>query len=210
MGNQPTSNHSAVKNQAPIYNMVDARLVDTRATFSSLSHLLDSRILRALADMGFARPTLVQTKAIPIALENRDVLARARTGSGKTAAYCIPVLQKILNAKAVSFVCTRSLAVNGVRPGCQTLSIVDSSYRVTRALILVPTRELSEQVHSCLRSLSAYCDKEVAISNVASGAASHVQRCGHTSCELGVFSYIPIAPYWRTSLTSSSRLHHAY
>ncbi|KAG9312818.1 P-loop containing nucleoside triphosphate hydrolase protein [Chiua virens] len=53
---------------------------------------------------------------------------------------------------------------------------MDASYRVTRALILVPTRELSEQVHSCLRSLLAYCDKEVAISNVASGAASHIQR----------------------------------
>ncbi|KAF8449217.1 P-loop containing nucleoside triphosphate hydrolase protein [Boletus edulis BED1] len=137
--------------------MVDARLIDAKSTFSSLSHLLDSRILRALADLGFARPTLVQARAIPIALENRDILARARTGSGKTAAYCIPVLQKILSAKA-------------------TLSAVDSTYRVTRALILVPTRELAEQVHSCLRSLLAYCDKEVAISNIASGAASHVQR----------------------------------
>lgn len=66
-----------------------------------MSHLLDARILRALADMGYARPTLVQSKAIPLALEGRDVLARARTGSGKTAAYCIPLVQKILNAKAV-------------------------------------------------------------------------------------------------------------
>ena len=85
--------------------MVDPRLVDGKSTFSSFSHILDSRILRALADMGFARPTLVQLKAIPIALENRDILARARTGSGKTAAYCIPVLQKILKAKAVRPVC---------------------------------------------------------------------------------------------------------
>lgn len=82
--------------------MPDARLVDSKATFTSLSHILDARILRALADMGFARPTLVQTKAIPLALENRDILARARTGSGKTAAYCIPVVQKVLNAKTVS------------------------------------------------------------------------------------------------------------
>ena len=82
--------------------MPHARLVDSKATFTSLSHILDARILRALADMGFARPTLVQTKAIPLALENRDILARARTGSGKTAAYCIPVVQKVLNAKMVS------------------------------------------------------------------------------------------------------------
>lgn len=81
--------------------MPDARLVDSKATFTQLAHILDARILRALADLGFARPTLVQTKAIPLALENRDILARARTGSGKTAAYCIPLVQKVLNAKSV-------------------------------------------------------------------------------------------------------------
>lgn len=82
--------------------MPDARLVDSKTTFNAFNHILDARILRALADMGFARPTLVQTKAIPLALENRDILARARTGSGKTAAYCIPIVQKVLNAKSVS------------------------------------------------------------------------------------------------------------
>ena len=82
--------------------MAEARLVDSNSTFSSFSHLLDDRLLRALADMGFARPTLVQSKAIPLGLESRDILARARTGSGKTAAYCIPIVQKILSAKAVS------------------------------------------------------------------------------------------------------------
>lgn len=79
----------------------EAHLVDKKATFTAFSHILDARILRALADAGFARPTLVQTKAIPLALESRDILARARTGSGKTAAYCIPVVQKILSAKSV-------------------------------------------------------------------------------------------------------------
>jgi len=83
--------------------MDEQRLVDKNATFGSFSNILDSRILRALADMGFARPTLVQAKAIPLALESRDILARARTGSGKTAAYCIPIVQKILSAKAVRF-----------------------------------------------------------------------------------------------------------
>jgi ATP-dependent RNA helicase DDX56/DBP9 len=81
--------------------MAELPLVDTKATFASFSHLLDARILRALADMGFARPTLIQAKAIPLALESRDILARARTGSGKTAAYCVPLVQKILSAKIV-------------------------------------------------------------------------------------------------------------
>jgi ATP-dependent RNA helicase DDX56/DBP9 len=69
---------------------------------AAFAKVLDKRILKALGEMGFARPTLVQTQAIPIALEGRDILARARTGSGKTAAYCIPVVQKILQAKSVS------------------------------------------------------------------------------------------------------------
>jgi hypothetical protein len=65
---------------------------------------LDSRLLRALADLSFAHPTLIQAEAIPLLLEGKDVLARARTGSGKTAAYCIPAVQKVLDAKAVRMV----------------------------------------------------------------------------------------------------------
>jgi len=59
-------------------------------------------VLRALADLSFAHPTLVQAKAIPLLLSGSDVLARARTGSGKTAAYCVPAIQKILEQKGVS------------------------------------------------------------------------------------------------------------
>ena len=87
----------AETHDAPTVNTV----LDKHTTFASFSQLVDARILRALADMGFARPTLVQARAIPLALEGKDVLARARTGSGKTAAYCIPVVQKVLTRKEV-------------------------------------------------------------------------------------------------------------
>ncbi|TDL23990.1 ATP-dependent RNA helicase dbp9 [Rickenella mellea] len=137
--------------------MTDVSLLDSKTSFSSFSNVLDSRILRALADMGFARPTLVQSKAIPLALEGRDILARARTGSGKTAAYCIPVVQKILNAKS-------------------NLGGDDSLRQTTRAVILVPTRELSEQVTAHLRGLIKYCEKEITMANVASGTSSQLQR----------------------------------
>ncbi|KAG2150290.1 DEAD-domain-containing protein [Suillus bovinus] len=137
--------------------MVEAHLVDSKSTFSTFAHLLDARILRALADMGFARPTLVQAKALPIALEGRDILARARTGSGKTAAYCMPVVQKILSAKS-------------------SLSASDDAYQVTRAVILIPTRELSEQVTACLQSLLTYCEKEIIVMNSATGSSTHLQR----------------------------------
>lgn len=83
--------------------MAEASLLDAKS-FSALSSIIDTRILRALADIGFARPTLVQAKAIPLALEGRDILARARTGSGKTAAYCIPLVQRILNVKPVRII----------------------------------------------------------------------------------------------------------
>src|SRR5882757_4310134 len=90
--------------------MAEPHLVDKKATFSAFSHLLDARLLRALADMRFSRPTLVQAKAIPLALESHDILARARTGSGKTAAYCLPIVQKIISAKSVG--ASSVLAIN--------------------------------------------------------------------------------------------------
>ena len=58
-------------------------------------------LTQALADLGWAQPTLIQERAIPLALEGKDLLARARTGSGKTAAYAVPVIQRILASKLV-------------------------------------------------------------------------------------------------------------
>jgi hypothetical protein len=85
-----------------IFDLFSASTTMTSAeSFAAFSYILDGRILRALADLGFARPTLVQAKAIPLALDSRDILCRARTGSGKTAAYSIPLVQKILQAKSV-------------------------------------------------------------------------------------------------------------
>lgn len=90
--------------------MAQPQLIVKKTSFAAFSHLLDARILRALADTGFSRPTPVQAKVIPLALEGRDILARARTGSGKTAAYCLPVVQKIISAKTVgmSYVATKN------------------------------------------------------------------------------------------------------
>jgi len=77
----------------------------THATsFDSLG--LESRLLQALAKENFSAPTQIQAKAIPIALEGKDILARSKTGSGKTAAYVLPILQSVLQKKNVS---TRSL-----------------------------------------------------------------------------------------------------
>jgi superfamily II DNA/RNA helicase len=90
---------------------MDTSLLEPALTFSSppLSTLLDARLLRSLADLSFTHPTLVQAQAIPLILQGKDVLAKARTGSGKTAAYGLPAVQRVLMAKAVS--CGRGLAL---------------------------------------------------------------------------------------------------
>ena len=69
------------------------------SSFSDLD--LDPRLLQAVAKQNFQKPTLVQTRGIPLALSGRDVLARAKTGSGKTAAYLLPILHSVLKQKQV-------------------------------------------------------------------------------------------------------------
>ncbi|XP_041706503.1 probable ATP-dependent RNA helicase DDX56 isoform X2 [Coregonus clupeaformis] len=113
---------------------------------------LDDRILKALADLGWAQPTLIQEKAIPLALEGKDLLARARTGSGKTAAYAVPVIQRILTSK------------QNVRE------------QAVRALILVPTKELGQQVQAMIRQLTAYCARDVRVADISGKADLSAQR----------------------------------
>ncbi|XP_010876535.1 probable ATP-dependent RNA helicase DDX56 [Esox lucius] len=113
---------------------------------------LDDRILKALADLGWAHPTLIQEKAIPLALEGKDLLARARTGSGKTAAYAVPLIQRILTSK------------QSVREQAVT------------ALILVPTKELGQQVQGMIRQLTAYCARDVRVADISGKSDLSAQR----------------------------------
>ena len=89
-------------------------------TFASLS--LDPRLLSALTALGYEEPTPIQMQSIPPLLEGRDVLAQAATGTGKTAAFALPILNAIAAAPAKG-------------PGSSPV-----------ALILVPTRELAMQL----------------------------------------------------------------
>lgn len=125
--------------------------------FQELSHLLDVRLLRALAHLGFSHPTPVQSAVLPLALSGSDILARAQTGSGKTLAYGLPILQKVLLAK-------------------KAIANSNLSYQVTRALVLVPTRELSEQVTGQLSALLPHLQKDIKIVNVARDASKSVHK----------------------------------
>lgn len=89
-------------------------------------------ILRALDEKGYVTPTPIQEQAIRPALENRDILGLAQTGTGKTAAFSLPIIQQLYQNK-----------VNGKR-------------REIRALILTPTRELAIQINDCLNEYTQY------------------------------------------------------
>ena len=91
-------------------------------------------LLRALAEQGYENPTPIQEQAIPLALDGRDLLAGAQTGTGKTAAFGLPLLQHL------------GTSPQPVGPGP----------RKPRALVLAPTRELATQVHDSLRGYSKY------------------------------------------------------
>ncbi|XDG00541.1 hypothetical protein ABKA04_000156 [Annulohypoxylon sp. FPYF3050] len=120
------------------------------STFADLG--LDSRLLQATAHQKWHTPTLVQSKAIPLAIEGHDVLAKSKTGSGKTAAYTLPLLQAILKRKQTS----------------------TDSY--TAALILVPTNELVNQVAKVVESLTAFCSREIKVSKLSDKLSDAAQR----------------------------------
>jgi ATP-dependent RNA helicase DDX56/DBP9 len=118
---------------------------------------IDIRIQKAIMRLGHVRPTLVQSKCLPIAISSgRDLLVRARTGSGKTLAYCIPILQKILSSSPQPSSSSSSFKTNHV---CTSV----------RAVILVPTRELCAQIHQVLQQLIYYCSDKVTIAVLSVG-----------------------------------------
>jgi len=117
-------------------------------TFEQLG--LAEELLKAVTEQGYITPTPVQQKAIPLILEGRDVLAGAQTGTGKTASFTLPLLQR--------------LAEN---------SDSHQKPRRVRALILVPTRELAAQVHESVITYGKYLSLHVEA--VVGGASIGVQ-----------------------------------
>jgi len=92
-------------------------------------------LCRAVAEQGYTQPTPIQARAIPIVLQGRDLLAAAQTGTGKTAGFTLPMLQRL-----------RAVRPDGNR----------SSRQALRALVLVPTRELAAQVQDSVRTYGKY------------------------------------------------------
>jgi ATP-dependent RNA helicase RhlE len=87
---------------------------------------LDARLVAGIKSAGFANPTPIQKQAIPVILEGRDVMGLAQTGTGKTAAFMLPILQKLTSGPL----------------------------RQMRVLVIAPTRELAEQIHQATQDLA--------------------------------------------------------
>jgi len=109
---------------------------------------LTPELLRAVADQGYTEPTPVQREAIPIVLAGRDLLAGAQTGTGKTAAFVLPILQR-LNATR-----TPGWQAPVAAPGRRDRS--GGPRPPIRALVLTPTRELALQVEESVRTYGAH------------------------------------------------------
>ncbi len=116
------------------------------------SFKLDRSLLQGLKELGFVRPTPIQADAIPPAMEGRDVLACASTGSGKTAAFLLPILNRLIE-----------------RPR-----------GTTRALVLTPTRELAAQIVGQLNGLAMHTPVTAwaIIGGVGMGPQEHAFRSG--------------------------------
>jgi ATP-dependent RNA helicase RhlE len=119
--------------------------------FSSLG--LSPPLVRAAVELGLRVPTPIQAQAIPAMLRGSDVLGSAQTGSGKTAAFALPLLQRLQGGPQLT-------------------------PRRTRALILVPTRELAAQVGEVVRALAQYLPQPPKVAVVFGGVSINPQMMG--------------------------------
>ncbi|XP_016522847.1 putative ATP-dependent RNA helicase DDX27 isoform X1 [Poecilia formosa] len=117
-----------VEEEAPETFSEDASQYNEQLTFEEMN--LSRPILKAITALGFKEPTPIQKACIPVGLLGRDLCACAATGTGKTAAFMLPVLERLVYKPRTS--------------------------QVTRVLVLVPTRELGIQVHSVARQLAQF------------------------------------------------------
>ncbi|MBT4089734.1 MAG: DEAD/DEAH box helicase [Deltaproteobacteria bacterium] len=114
-------------------------------SFSALN--LPDYILRAIETGGYEQPTAIQKESIPLIQAGRDLIAEAQTGTGKTAAFALPILQMLNNAP----------------PEKKRLSV--------QALVLTPTRELALQVASSFRDYGQYSPRKLSVVSVIGGVA---------------------------------------
>jgi superfamily II DNA/RNA helicase len=131
--------------------MTQSSVLEAAITFNDLN--LAPELARAVADLGYVTPTPIQKQAIPLVLAGRDLMAQAQTGTGKTAAFTLPLLHQI-----------KPHANNSVSPARHPV----------RALVLAPTRELAIQVHDSVVAYSKHLPLRSTV--VFGGVGMHEQE----------------------------------
>ena len=96
---------------------------------------LHESLIRAITEMGYETPTPIQVQAIPLVLAGNDVMGAAQTGTGKTASFGLPLLERLIPTANTS---------------------MSPARHPVRALVLTPTRELADQVHENLEAYAKY------------------------------------------------------
>jgi ATP-dependent RNA helicase DDX6/DHH1 len=114
-------------------------------------YFLKRELLMGIYEKGFESPSPIQEESIPIALTGRDILARAKNGTGKTAAFCIPVLEK-----------------------------VDTKINIIQALVLVPTRELALQTSQVCKELGKHLNIQVMVTTGGTSLKDDIMRLYNT------------------------------
>eukprot|EP00924_Labyrinthula_sp_SR-Ha-C_P007100 augustus_masked-scaffold_8-processed-gene-9.11-mRNA-1 protein AED:0.23 eAED:0.24 QI:0/-1/0/1/-1/1/1/0/536 len=135
--------------------MIDHSLIDDEITFyadqdpsNKKSLNLDYRIIKPLLKQSITMPTVIQTQTIPIALKGKDILLRSKTGTGKTLAYLLPILQNLLSNSSNSVQC----------------------------VILLPTSELAHQVANLVSLLLSYASEIITFQNLTSPKFSQAKK----------------------------------
>ncbi|XP_015519416.1 probable ATP-dependent RNA helicase DDX27 [Neodiprion lecontei] len=128
---------TSLNNDLDLMDFEEASGFDEHASFYQMN--LSRPLLKAISTMGFVHPTPIQAATIPIALMGRDICGCAATGTGKTAAYMLPTLERLIYKPA-------------------------EGTAVSRVLVLVPTRELGVQVYQVTKQLAQFTTVEVGLS----------------------------------------------
>jgi ATP-dependent RNA helicase DDX6/DHH1 len=145
---QPSSSGSRIEFKAPPKdNRPQTEDVTATKGLDFEDFYLQNELLKGIFEAGFEKPSPIQEEAIPVALTGRDILARAKNGTGKTAAYVIPTLHR-----------------------------VDPKINKVQALILVPTRELALQTSQVCKTLGKYLGLNIMVSTGGTGLKDDILR----------------------------------
>jgi ATP-dependent RNA helicase DDX6/DHH1 len=149
---------------------------------------LKRELLMGIFEKGFEKPSPIQEEAIPIILQNRNVLARAKNGTGKTAAYIIPCLEKTDTTKNhIQGKCHASISIFSRYPLCRAFyffccpnCMFDSSVLARLVVVLIPTRELALQTSAIVKEIGKHMGMQCMVTTGGTSLKDDIMRLYNT------------------------------